>query len=278
MEKNVTYNLKLKMQAGETVFSAMVGPGSDPQKTVRALKDFGYDFIIVCREHTLLNEETVYSYVIAGKEMDIPIFLRPEENFANYRCYLDSGVSGLLLGMVNTVEQAVYAVNQAYFPPIGHRGTSIGMDPYLLDFQSPTEVPYLALTEYINNNTIVIPSTESLQSITNLSHILRLEGITGTIVGTNDFMLDVADVVGDVGPEALLAERLATDIMTEKLREVARICRETGKAAGLGGLQSTKDFARWAKEGYQVLMLGFTRDGDVDNLRLKIEETRALIK
>ena len=278
MEKNVTYNLKRKMQAGEVVFTAILGVGNDPKKTVKALKDFGYDFIIVDREHSLLNEETVYSYVLAGKEMGIPIFLRPEENFASYRRYLDSGVSGLYLGMVNTIEQAAYAVKQSYFPPIGHRGTSIGMNPQLIDFQSPQEIPYFALLEYVNNNTIILACTESLQGITNLSNILGFDGITGAIAATNDLMLDVATVVGDAKPKALLAERLTTDFMAEKLREILRICQKAGKVAGIGGLQSPQDYARWAKEGYRVLMLGAARDGDIEKLHRRIEETRALIK
>lgn len=117
MELNVTYSLKLKMQAGEKIFTAMAGPGNDPKKTVKALKAFGYDAVIVDLEHTLLNDETVLSYILAGKETGLPIWLRPEENYANYRRYLDSGINGLLLGQVHTLEQAVYAVNQSYPPP-----------------------------------------------------------------------------------------------------------------------------------------------------------------
>ena len=276
MELNVTHKLKSKMQAGEKIFTAMTGPGNDPQKTVKALKDFGYDVVIVELEHALLNDETVYSYILAGKELGFPVWLRPEENFANYRRYLDSGINGLLLGQLQTLEQAVYAVNQSYFPTIGHRGTAIGMDPYLVDFQNFQDVPYLDLIEYINNNTVVFPMVESLASITNLSQILRLDGITGTLVGTNDLMVDVAYAVGDADRKALWAERLRTDFMAEKLRKVLKICRDTGKVAGIGGLP-IEDTAEWAKEGYQLLLLGYTKDGNVDNLQPIIEKTKALI-
>ena len=75
---------------------------------------------------------------------------------------------------------------------------------------------------------------------------------------------------------ALRVERLRTDFMTEKLREVLKICRDTGKVPGIGGLP-VEDTAKWAKEGYQLLLIGYTRDGDVDNLRIIIKETKALI-
>jgi 2-keto-3-deoxy-L-rhamnonate aldolase RhmA len=277
MQKNITLKLKRKMQAGEPVFTAIVGPGNDPPETVQAMQSYGFDFIIVDREHALINQETVYAYVIAGKEMGIPIFLRPEENFAHYRSYLDSGISGLYLGMVNTVEQAAYAVQQTYFPPIGHRGTSIGTDPYLIDFQSPKEVPYLDLIEYVNNNTIILACVESLPGISNLPNILRLEGITGTIVATNDLMLDVACTIGDAPPGALLEERLTTDFMVTKFQQVAGICRQAGKVCGVGGLKTPENFARRVKEGYRVFMLGSMRDGEVEKLRPLIEETRARV-
>jgi len=273
MEKNVTYNFKLKMQSGKKVFGQAVGPGNNPEKTVRALKDFGYDFILLDNEHCLLNKETIYSYVRAATEMDITIWVRPEENAAPFRCYLDAGVNGLMLPHVDTVEETTYAVNQAYFPPIGQRGYGIGISPYLIDFQSMSEVPLLGLTEYINNNTVVFPMTESLESISNLPHILRLEGVTGTIVGVFDLAIDI----GGIDPKALAAEVLTTDFFEEKLRQIVKICQGAGKIAGIGGFPP-KSLARWAKEGYQLLLIqGYVQDDNVSDQQPRIEEVRALI-
>ena len=273
MEKNMTYKLKLKMQAGERVFGLTIGPGNDPEKTVRALKDFGFDFIMMENEHSLVNKETIFEYIRASRQMDIPILMRPEESFANFRCYLDAGVNGLMLPQVNTVEEAVRAVNQAYFPPIGHRGSGIGMSPYLLDFQSRDEIPFLTLTEYINNNTVVFPQTESLECISSLPRILQLEGVTGTIVGANDLAL----AIGGIDPKALMSKITATDIMEEKLRQIVKICKEAGKVAGIGGF-APKGLAKWAKEGYQLLMVGHVIDRNVDDLRARIEEVKFLIE
>ena len=86
MELNVTYRLKSKMQTGEKIFTAMAGPGNDPKKTVKALKAFGYDAVIVDLEHTLLNDETVLSYILAGKETGLPIWLRLPHYFHGLLC------------------------------------------------------------------------------------------------------------------------------------------------------------------------------------------------
>lgn len=273
MEKNVTYNFKLKMQSGERIFGQQIGPGNDPEQTVRTLKSFGFDFILVDLEHNLVNKETIYAYIRAAKEMDIPLLIRPEEKTANFRCYLDAGVNGVMTPRVDTVEEALYAVNESYFPPIGHRGYGIQANSYPLDSQSPAEVPFLALTEYINTNTVVFPLTESLEAISNLPHILSLEGVTGTIVGTLDLVLDI----GNINPKALMAEAITADFVDEKLRQVAKICQGAGKVAGIGGFPP-EGLARWAKEGYQLLFIpGYVVDGNVSDQQPRIEEVRSLI-
>ena len=272
MEKNVTYDFKKRLHAGEVVFGQTIGPGNDPEKTVRALKDFGFDFIMMESEHSLLNKETIFEYIRVSRKLDVPILLRPEEKTANFRCYLDAGVNGLMVPQVNTVEEALYAVNHSYFPPIGHRGSGIGMSPYLLDFQNPAEMPLLEITEYVNNNMVFFPQTETLECISNLHRILSLDGVTGTIVGPNDLVLDI----GGIPPKALRSELVATDIVEEQLRQIAKICRETGKVAGIGGF-APKGLAKWAREGYQLFMLGYVIDGNVDNLRPRVEEMRALL-
>ena len=46
--------------------------------------------------------------------------------------------------------------------------------------------------------------------------------------------------------------------------------------AGIGGFLP-KDLAKWAKEGYQLLVVGYVLNGNVESLRSLIEEARALI-
>jgi 2-keto-3-deoxy-L-rhamnonate aldolase RhmA len=272
MEKNVTYNFKRKMQSGEKVFGPLIGPGNDPDKTVEAVKRFGYDFVILDNEHVLINEETVYSYIRAATETGIPVLIRPKDKTAIVRCYLDAGINGLVVPQVNSLEETLHVLNQAYFPPIGHRGYGIGMSPYLIDFMSPREHSFLSLTEYVNNNTVVFPMAESLENISDLAHILRLEGVTGTIVGTSDLALSI----GGIDPKALPLDVLSSKTVEEKLKQVVGICKKIGKAAGIGGLPP-EGMAKWAKEGYRLFGIGYVIDGNVNNLQSLIEETKSLM-
>ena len=271
MGKNTTSNMKLKLQAGGKVFGQLIGPGGSPEKTIRALKDLGDDFIMLELEHSLVNKETAFEYIRVCHEMDMPILMRTEDKAAYFRCYLDAGVNGLMLPLVNTIEEAVHAVDMSYLPPIGHRGMGIGLSPYLIDFQNLNKVPFLSLTEYVNNNTMLFPQTESLENISNLPRILSLEGVTGAIVGPFDLAIDI----GTIDPKALATEVVTTKVVEEKIRQVLKICKKAGKIAGIGGF-TPKTLAKWAKEGYQLLLVGYVLNGDVDSVRPLIEESRAL--
>ena len=272
MALNATLNLKKKMQAGKVVFGQTIGPGNDPEKTVQALKSYGYDFIMMENEHSLVNKETVYEYIGASRKMELPILLRPEEKDANYRCFMDAGVNGLMMPGVNTVEDALFAVNQCYFTPIGHRGTGIGMSPYLLDSQNAGEMLLSDICEYVNDNVVLFPQTESLQCISNLHRILSLEGITGTIVGANDLVLDIYGTP----PKMLRSETVTAKPVEDRLREIARICQQAKKVAGIGGF-APKGLAKWAKEGYTLFMLGNVMNNNYEKLKPGIEEMKSLL-
>jgi len=275
--KNLTLNLKRRLEAGEKIFGTLVGWGNEPGPTLKALQEFGYDFVMLDLEHSLVSKDAVLDYLRVADELDVPLMMRPEENNANFRCYLDAGISGLVLPHVDTVEEAVFAVNQAYFPPIGHRGCGISASPYLVDKQSLTAVPFLKLLKEINNsifNSILLfPQTESLRNISSLRQILALEGVTGTMVGTYDLALDM----GDIDLKALMPQVIETEAVADKLKQVARICRETGKVAGMGGF-GPQGYAKWSREGYQVFMLGYVANGNVNQMRNLVKETKSLMK
>lgn len=272
MALNVTRKFKEYLKKGGVAYGQTIGPGNDPDKTVKALKDFGFHFIMMENEHSLLDKETVYKFIRAAREYELPIWLRPEENFSNWRCYLDAGVNCLMLPQTDTAEQAVAAVSKAFFPPIGNRGSGIGLSPYLLDGQDPEQMPLREVLDYVNNNTALFPQTETLRAIGNLERIMSINGITGTMVGTNDLVIDI----GEFSPTAFRKETVATPFIESKLREILRICKATGKAAGIGGF-GVKGLSKWAKEGYQLFSLGYVIDGNVDKLKPKIDEMKELV-
>lgn len=277
MKKNLAREFKERLDAGDRVFCALIGPGSDPDKTVVALKDFGYDFIMMENEHSLLDKESIHQYIRACRELELPILMRPEEKSDTFRCYLDGGINGMMLPQVETLEQAAYAVKLSYFPPIGHRGAGLGMSTYQLDGQNPAEMKLLEMLQYVNDNTVLFPMTESLAGVSELPHVLELEGVTGTIVGTHDFVIDIAFRTGRIDPNSFRPELLNSEFVLDRVRKIAEICRKAGKVAGIGGYSPKGCFER-SKDGYQLFTLGYVIDGNVDKLRPLITEAKELLR
>ena len=277
MKKNLTREFKERMNAGDRVFCALIGPGNDPDKTVAALKDFGYDFVMIENEHSLVNKETIHQYIRVCRELELPILMRPEEKSDTFRCYLDGGISGMMLPQVETVEQAAYAVKLSYFPPIGHRGAGLGMSTYQLDGQNAADMKLLEMLEYVNDNTVLFPMTESLAGVNELPLVLELEGVTGTIVGTHDFIIDIAFRTEKIDPNSFRPELLNDEFVLDRVRKVASICRKAGKVAGVGGY-SPKGCVERSKDGYQLFTLGYVIDGNVEKMRPLITEAKDLLR
>ncbi len=272
MKQEIAYEFKQRLVQGAKVFGPLIGPGNEPETTVAAIKRIGFDFFMIDNEHSLVNKETIYSYIRLAREYELPILLRPEESTAYFRPYLDSGIQGLMVPQVDSVEQAMYAVNQCYFPPMGRRGSGIGMSPYLLDGMDVATTPLTTMVEYVNRNVILLPQTESLAAAKELPRILRLEGITGTVVGTHDLALDI----GDYKIGMLRTEVNSEPFIERKLQEIVDICQAAGKIAGMGGF-SPKGYARWARQGYQFFTMGYVRDHNVEKTRVLLQEARDLI-
>ncbi len=277
MKKNLTREFKQRMSAGDRVFCALIGPGNDPDKTTVALKDFGFDFIMIENEHSLVDKETIHQYIRVCRELELPILMRPEEKSDTFRCYLDGGISGMMLPQVETLEQAAYAVKLSYFPPIGHRGAGLGMSTYQLDGQNPAEMKLMEMLEYVNENTVLFPMTESLAGVNELPHVLELEGVTGTIVGTHDFIIDIAFRTEKIDPNSFRPELLNSEFVLDRVRKIARICRKAGKVAGIGGY-SPKGCVERSKDGYQLFTLGYVIDGNVEKLQPLITEAKDLLR
>ncbi|MBN1152427.1 MAG: hypothetical protein JXA58_04385 [Dehalococcoidia bacterium] len=272
MRADIASEFKQRLAGGAKAFGPLIGPANNPERTVEVIKGIGFDYLMIDNEHSMVGKDTVYQYIRYAREYELPILMRPEENNANFRPYLDSGIQGLMVPQVDTVEQALFAVNQCYFPPLGRRGSGIGMSPYLLDSMDASTTPLTAMVEYVNRNVILLPQTESLAAIRELPRTLSLEGVTGTVVGTHDLALNI----GDYQPGMLRAEINSRSFIEEKLMEVLACCKAAGKVAGMGGF-GPKGFAKWAREGFQFFTLGYIRDNNGEKSRELLQELRDLI-
>ena len=229
-----------KMRRGEPVLGCQVRSRSP--LIAELLGYSGLDYVFIETEHFVHNIETIENQIravqIGGA---VPIVRIPSHEDGLILQVLEAGAMGIIFPHIDTKEQAVHAVNEVKFAPVGHRGFG--------DSARASEFGYIPTEEflpYVNKNVLAIGMIESQEGIDNLDDILT-SGIDVLRVGAKDLSLDM----GDGG------------VVTPRVREaVKKICRKVRDSnvmlgdAGLGGLKDEADFKECIELGCRMFTLG----------------------
>ena len=193
-----------KMRRGEPVLGCQVRSRSP--LIAELLGYSGLDYVFIETEHFVHNIETIENQIravqIGGA---VPIVRIPSHEDGLILQVLEAGAMGIIFPHIDTKEQAVHAVNEVKFAPVGHRGFG--------DSARASEFGYIPTEEflpYVNKNVLAIGMIESQEGIDNLDDILT-SGIDVLRVGAKDLSLDM----GDGG------------VVTPRVKEaVKKICRK----------------------------------------------------
>jgi 4-hydroxy-2-oxoheptanedioate aldolase len=207
----------------------------------RIMARAGFPWLTVDMEHTPINWETAGQLFGTIADAGCTVLARvPGADHNFIKKVLDSGAQGIVVPMVNTVEEARLVVNAAKYPPIGRR--SVGGTLHALNYNA-TAGEYF---KHADNEVLVILQTESPEGIRNAPEIYRTPGVDAIFVGPNDL---AAQMRGPDGREATPEEFEAA------LQTVLRIGKEAGMPVGLH-CTSVEQVNRRIAEGWQFIALG----------------------
>lgn len=209
--------MKIKLKNGELIRGTMLSELSTPN-IVRIMKTAGFDFIIVDCEHGYFDFSQVAMIASVANGFGMTMLVRvssiSKDNIAKV---LDMGVDGLLVPMVNTVEDARHVVSLVKYPPMGGRGISTTRAH--TNYNPPPLDQYV---EQANSRTIILAQIESREGVENSSQIAAVEGIDALMVGPNDMAVDF----GNPG-------MLETPEITRAIERVIESARNAGKPSGI---------------------------------------------
>jgi len=272
-QPNITSHLLEDLAKGEVIFGTMfrefnflnrmIGEGRDPIKEVH---ESGYRFLIIDCEHKAFNPETLAEFANRAHEIGISIWIRPEQTSEPpIGMYADIGFSGFMVANVTSPEEARFAVDRVYFPPVawpvkegdrGRRGFSLGNIPR--DGQKFKNIKNGE--RYANKNTLVTVQTEHPLGIKNLAEVLSIRGVYGTIIGTNDLARGIAQQIEN---EHLIEldffAMYRHNLMIEAYKSVGKICQSKRKYAGIHFTEVDEvDLIKKLVNnfGYQLIILG----------------------
>jgi 4-hydroxy-2-oxoheptanedioate aldolase len=208
--------------------------------TARLMARTGFPWLTVDLEHSPIDWQTAsLMFATIADAGCVPLCRVPRGSHDLIKRALDGGAWGIVVPMVNTVEEAKLAIAAARYPPQGNR--SIGGSIPAQNFQAPTGEYY----RRANDEVLVILQTESPQGVENAEAIYGLPGVDAIFVGPNDLFWQMKQ---PDGAEPAPAEFEAM------LQRVLAAGKKTGTPVGIHCM-SIPEVQQRISEGWQFLAL-----------------------
>lgn len=178
---------KAKLKAGETVHGCFV---RYPEPTlIEMLGYYGWDFIMFDGEHSTITPRDCEQLARAAELQNVTPLVRVTTNQQPVILrFMDTGVMGAMVPMVNNVADAEAAVRSIKYAPRGQRGLA-GVRAAAFG-----QVPGFNFKRYIeeaNNETMVIAQVETAAAVDALPDIVQIPDIDVIFIGPTDLSQSV---------------------------------------------------------------------------------------
>jgi 2-keto-3-deoxy-L-rhamnonate aldolase RhmA len=226
----------------------------------RILEAAGVDFVVIDMEHTGFDAERIADLMAWFAATSVAPFVRVPQGLYHFIARtMDAGALGVMVGNVETDEQAKSIVDAVKYAPLGKRGLGLGTAHN--DYVPPDPAAYL---EYSNTNTTVICQIESTTGLANLHAIAATPGVDVLWVGH----FDLTQSMGIPG-------RFSEPRFHEALRQVIDVAKRHGKLAAIqpGNMEQAEE---WLRMGFHFMSWSTDIAVYRTALQREVQELRAL--
>ncbi len=243
--------VKQKLREGKPTFGTWLSLGN--LHATRVLARSGFDWLTVDLEHAPVDwSQAAALFAVIADAGCVPLARVPEGDHYCIKRVLDGGAWGIVVPMVNTVEQARTAIAAAKYPPVGNRSVGGGM--HSLNFAATAAEYY----ERANDEILVILQTESPTGVENAEAIYSLPGCDAIFVGPVDLRWCMRSPEGEMPtPEAHEA----------MIRRVIEVGRKVGTPTGVHCMDPESALRR-AQQGMQFIAVA----SELRMLNAKLQE------
>lgn len=202
-------SVKDKLKSGQPVFGTWLSTGD--LLAARALARMRFDWLTLDLEHSPVDwSQAAALFGAIADAGSVPLARVPEGNHHLIKRVLDAGAWGIVVPMVDTVEQAKIAIAAAKYPPTGNR--SLGGSHAALNFDAQGG-EYM---ERANDEILVVLQTESPRGIANAEAIYSLPGVDAIFVGPVDLRAQMRAADGTEATDTEFEAALQTIVDTGK--------------------------------------------------------------
>src|SRR5918995_3205088 len=236
MRKNT---VKQKLHRGEVSYGTWLSLGD--LYATRVLARLGFDWLTLDIEHSAIDWSQATTIFAAVADAGcVPLARVPEGTHHYIKRVLDAGAMGIVVPMVDTVEQAKHAIAAAYYPPTGNRSVGGGM--HSMNFAATAGDYY----NQANDNILVVLQTESPQGVKNAEAIYSLPGVDAIFIGPNDLRFQMRSPDGTF-PTAEQHEAM--------IQRVVAAGKKVGCPTGIHAMEPKNALER-AEQGMQFIAVG----------------------
>lgn len=231
--------VKAALKAGKPQVGTWLSTGN--LMATRVLARIGFPWLTVDLEHSPIDwSEAGMLFGAIADAGCVPLARVPRGDHDHIKRVLDAGAFGIVVPMVDTVQQAKDAIAAAKYPPAGNR--SVGGSMHALNFGASSGDYF----KHANDEILVILQTESPRGVENAEEIYSLPGVDAIFVGPNDLTAQMR------GPDGVDPTPEQHEAM---LQRVLAVGKKVGTPVGIH-LQSVEQVKQRIAEGWQFIALG----------------------
>lgn len=209
---------------------------ADPY-TAEVMARGGFDALILDMQHGMaIGPDRAASWLqVVGQNPDVTPMVRvPWNEPAFIQWVLDAGAMGVIIPMVNNLDDARKAVGACRYPPIGYRSNG------------PNRARYVNGVDYFeraNEEVICLAMMETVEAIESIDKIAKLPGLDGYYIGPTDLAISM-----DVKP--------AFDVKDARhvagVQKVVDVAKANGQVAGIH-VGTVEEGVRRFKQGFNLM-------------------------
>ncbi|KAL4907785.1 hypothetical protein BDW74DRAFT_148095 [Aspergillus multicolor] len=249
-------HLQKALNSGSPAFGAwQVLPGSTLTRTIcRSAPNISW--LLIDLEHGNLHDGDMHDLVAAAASCGVsPIVRVSDTQHWMIKRALDAGAHGILVPMIESVDDAKRVVEYAKFPPRGKRGfeSLLAVDKFTSHAYDPetgaAKTKEISGAEYLsqaNDSLVIAVQIETKAALENVEAIAALDGIDVLFIGPFDLGVNIGFPIQGTGEENFAPE------LRDTIVRVYEAGKRNGKAVGIycdTGLQGKV----YADRGFQMI-------------------------
>ena len=249
-----TNPVKAALRAGQPQVGTWLS--FDNIQSARIMARVGFPWLTLDLEHYPIDiSAAAVAFSVIADAGCVPLARVPANSHDHIKRVLDAGAMGIVVPMVDTVEEAQLAIRAAKYPPAGNR--SVGGSLHAMSFAAEAGDYYARA----NDEILVVLQTESPRGVENAEAIYSLPGVDAIFIGPNDLRAQMR------GPDGADPSAEAHEAM---IQEVLRVGKKTGTPVGLH-VQSVEEVNQRTEQGFQFLAIG-------SELRMMVSRAQEIVK